>query len=893
MRELPAGTVTFLFTDIEGSTRLLHDLGPEAYADALAEHRRIVRTACTARGGVEVDTQGDAFFVAFADVRAALETARVITQELGDGPVRVRIGLHTGTPLVTDEGYIGVDVHRAARIAAAAHGGQVVVSPATAELVGDEFALAPLGAHRLKDFDHPVSLFQLGDGTFPPLKTIANTNLPTPASSFLGRESELFDADRVLRATRLLTVTGPGGAGKTRFALELARRARDERFVDYPDGIFWVPLAPLRDPALVLDTIGQAIASKNGVHEEIAAKRLLLLLDNFEQVVAAAGDLSGLLESCPNLTAIVTSREVLRVRGETEYELPPLADDEGVLLFCERAQLEPSDDIRELCRRLDGLPLAIELAAARARMLSPSELVVRLSERLDLLKGGRDLEARQQTLRAAIEWSYDLLAEEEKELFRGLAVFGGGWTLDAAAAVVDADVDTLQSLFDKSLVRRSEDGRLFMLETIREYAHEQMEETGELEGVSRRHGEFMLRCAQGALAEFDRWEGARQLEPERENLRAAMKWALEARESKTSLVLATAYARLCSYRGPFSEGRSWLDAALQSDDQPALERVRALLAAGGLAGRQRDDEPARMFAEAALSLARELGDPASVGAAVLGLGIIRATEGDLEGAEMLLREALDIFSSLGDERDVREVLSQLGYVVMARRDYEQARAVIGEGLQRSRRAGDLRGIFYAVGNLGHVAAREGKFEEALQLLREALVIGQKQDLQSEAEQFVELAAVAVEQGRYEQAAVMLGAAEALREGTEATADPVSAAVREETTSILRRELDEDTFAQARERGRVMTLEQAVKYAVGYVDATLAWLMTNSPGTTSETTEEGVMSERVRDEAEGTLKEAEGKLTDDELREQQREAQQKWGDVKDNAEDLKERVDERV
>jgi predicted ATPase/class 3 adenylate cyclase/Tfp pilus assembly protein PilF len=828
MRDLPSGTVTFLFTDIEGSTRLLHELGAEAYAEALAQHRQVVRQAFTRNGGVEVDTQGDAFFVAFADEHAAIEAAQAITEELAAGPIRVRMGLHTGTPLVTEEGYVGADVHRAARIAAAAHGGQVVVSPATAQLVG-EVSLAPLGAHRLKDFDQPVSLFQLGDGTFPPLKSIANTNLPTPASSFLGRENELFEADRVLRRTRLLTVTGPGGAGKTRFALELVRRAREERFSDYRDGVFWVPLAPLRDPALVLDTIGQAIAARNGVREEIDGKRMLLLVDNFEQVVAAAGDLSGLLEVCPNLTVIVTSREVLRVRGELEYELPPLADDDGVLLFCDRSQLEPTEDIGELCRRLDGLPLAIELAAARARLFSPSELLVRLSDRLDLLKGGRDLEARQQTLRAAIEWSYDLLAEEERKLFRGLAVFAGGWALEAAVAVLEADLDTLQSLFDKSLLRRSEHGRFFMLETIREYAHEGLEKFGELEAVSHRHAAFMLGCAERALEEVDRWEGARQLEPERENLRAAMNWALDERETKTSLVLATAYARLCMYRGPFSEGRSWLDAALQdSGEQAPAERVKALLAAAALAGRQRDLEPARTFAEAGLSLARSIDDSTSVGAALLMLGIAHGMGGEYDRAEPLMRRALAVFSRNGDERNVRETLAQLGFVALARRDYEQARAVIGEGLELSRRAGDSRGTFYGVGNLGHVAAREGKFDEALQLLREALLIGQQQDLQTEAEQLVEVAAIATAQRRYDQASVMLGAADALREGTEARADPVSRALQDETLSTLRRELDDDRFVVASERGRAMTLEQAVEYAVQFIDSTEAVTISPHP-----------------------------------------------------------------
>jgi predicted ATPase/class 3 adenylate cyclase len=820
VRELPTGTVTFLFTDIEGSTRLLHELGSQAFAEALAQHRHVVRAEATRCGGVEVDTQGDAFFVAFANAPCAIRAAQAITAGLASGPIRVRMGVHTGTPLLTEEGYVGADVHRGARIAAAGHGGQVVISPTTAELVGAGFSLVPLGAHRLKDFDHPVSLFQLADGEFPPLKTIANTNLPTPASSFLGREDELVEADRGLATTRLLTVTGPGGAGKSRFALELARRAREERFSDYRDGVFWVPLAPLRDPGLVLDTIAQAIGAKDDIRGHISSKQMLLLLDNFEQVVPAAGDLASLLEACPNLTALVTSRELLRVRGEIGYDLPPLADDEGVLLFCERARVTPGEDVLELCRRLEGLPLAIELAAARARILSPAELVVRLSERLDLLKGGRDVDPRQQTLRAAIEWSHELLAEKERKLFRRLSVFAGSWTIESSTEVVDADLDTVQSLFDKSLLRRSEDRRFFMLETIREYARERLEESGEVEEMSRRHGEVLLLGAEDALEEHDRWEGARQLEPERENLRAAMRWSLDGGGSKTGLVLATAYARLCVYRGPFSEGRFWLDAALRNpgSEQASAERVKALLAAASLAERQGDLEPAREFANAALSLAKSIDDSTSVGTALAVLGTTSGVGGDYERSESLLREALAVFSHSRDERNVRETLALLGWVALARRDYAQARPVIEEALELSRRADDSRGVFYGVGNLGHVAAREGRFEEALQLLREALLIGQQQDIQSEMDTLQDVAAVAAAQRYYEQAAAMLGGADALREGTEAEQELVAKALREETLSILESNLEADQLTAAWERGRAMTLEQVVAYAVEFIDA---------------------------------------------------------------------------
>jgi predicted ATPase/class 3 adenylate cyclase len=821
MRNLPSGTVTFLFTDIEASTRLLHELGSEAYADALAEHRRLVRAGFTRYGGVEVDTQGDAFFVAFAKASDAVAAAHAITHQLASGPIHVRMGLHTGTPLVTDEGYVGPDVHRAARIAAAGHGGQVVVSPATAELIGEGFSLAPLGAHRLKDLDHPVSLFQLGEEEFPPLKTIANTNLPKPSSSFLGREEELVEAGLALGRTRLLTVTGPGGAGKTRFALELARRAREERFADYPDGVFWVPLASLRDHARVVDAVAQAVGAKDGIREHIAGKQMLLLLDNFEQVVAAAGDLSALLEACPNLTTLVTSRELLQVRGESDYELPPLTDDDGVLLFCERAQRLPDDEVRELCRRLDGLPLAIELAAARARMLSPSELLVRLSERLDLLKGGRDVEPRQQTLRATIEWSHDLLSAQEQELFQRLAVFAGGWTLEGAVAVADADLDTLQSVFDKSLLRRSENGRFFMLETIRQYAGERLEESGQLEDVGRRHARFVLGLAEQALTEPDRWEGARRLELERDNLRTAMTWAVDTGQSEASLLLASAYARLCAFRGPYGEGRLWLDAALQvGEEDVSASRVRALRLAASLAERHGDLERARELGEASLSLARRLGDLTAIGEALLALGINAGDAGDHDRSESLEREALAAFSEAGNQRLVRETLGMLGFLAIARHNFAQARAVLEEALELSREAGDVRGVLVGAGNLGHLAVRESRFEEAFPLMREALLLVHQQfDVQGVADTLEDIAAGAAAELHCEQAAVMLAGADVLREGAEAVLEPVGQALREETLSLLRRNVPEDELAAARHRGRGMTLDQIVSYAVQFIDST--------------------------------------------------------------------------
>ena len=476
MRNLPSGTVTFLFTDIEGSTKLLHDLGAEEYSRVLAEHRRVLREAFGANQGVEVDTQGDAFFVAFPTAPGALGAAAEATEGLASGPIRVRMGIHTGTPHLGEDDYVGMDVHRAARIAACGHGGQVLVSASTAALVGTD-GLRDLGEHRLKDLSAPERIYQLGDGDFPPLKSLHRTNLPIPSTPFLGRERELHDVDELVSRAdvRLLTLTGPGGSGKTRLALQAAAEASER----YPGGVFWVPLAPLRDPELVLETAGQAVGARDGLAEHIGDTAMLLLFDNFEHVTEAAADVAGLLGSCAWLDLLVTSREPLHVTGEQEYPVPSLSREEGVDFFLARARaVKPDfagdDAVAEICRRLDDLPLALELAAARVKALSPAQILERLEQRLPLLTGGaRDAPERQRTLRATIEWSYELLADEEKSLFARLAVFRGGCSLEAAEEVVDANLDVLQSLVDKSLLRHSQE-RFWMLETIREYAAEQL-----------------------------------------------------------------------------------------------------------------------------------------------------------------------------------------------------------------------------------------------------------------------------------------------------------------------------------------------------------------------------------------------------------------------------------
>ncbi|CAN5120001.1 hypothetical protein BH09ACT13_BH09ACT13_13530 [soil metagenome] len=548
--ELPTGTVTFLFTDVEESTRLLAELGTAEYAEALQGHRVVIRAALATHGGSEVDTQGDAFFCAFASARAAVACAETVQSSLAAGPIRVRIGIHTGEALVVDQHYVGMDVHRAARIGACGHGGQVVISPATVGLLEPKAVpLKELGAHRLKDLSAPVTLYQLGDAEFAPLKTLFRTNLPIPATPVLGREAELEDlAERASSpAVRLLTLVGAGGTGKTRFALQLAAELAD----DFPDGVRWVPLASLHDPSLVASAVAQVLEVEEGSGESLAdaissalaAKRVLLLLDNCEHVLDAAAQIvSPLLRSCPEVLVLTTSREPLAVAGEHVYDVQPLLSRDAISLFDARARAAGAvldstasrSSIEKLCARLDNLPLAVELAAARAAQLPPAALLERLSSRVDLLKGPRDADERQRTLRSTIAWSHDLLDFREQELFRRLAVFSAGAALEVVETVCDADVEELLSLVAKSLVRQTEraggEPRYWMLETIREFAADMLDESGEAAVYRDRHLDWFTGFARDARSRLvgpgsTEWLG--RLEDDLDNLRVASRWALE------------------------------------------------------------------------------------------------------------------------------------------------------------------------------------------------------------------------------------------------------------------------------------------------------------------------------------------------------------------------------
>jgi predicted ATPase len=810
--DLPSGTVTFLFTDVEGSTRLLHELGPAGYAAELAEHRRIVRQAFVAQGGVEVDTQGDAFFVVFPTERGALAAAGAINEGLKAGPIRVRMGLHTGTPLLTDEGYVGADVHRAARIGAAGHGGQVLVSAATVALIGSH-GLIDLGEHRLKDFDGPTSIYQLGDGRFPPLKTISNTNLPRPASSFVGRDTEVPQvAGRLRDDVRLLTLTGPGGSGKTRLAIEAAATL----VPDFKAGVFWVGLAALRDPVLVPETIGQVLGAKEGLAEHIGEREMLLLLDNLEQVVEAAPELADLVERCPNLRLLVTSRERLRVRGEVEIPVLPLADPEAVELFCARAQTASDETVYELCRALDNLPLALELAAARASVLSPRQILERLSGRLDLLKGGRDSDPRQRTLRATIEWSHGLLTADEQRLFARLAIFAGGCTLQAAEEVAEADLGTLESLVDKSLVLRSGD-RFRMLETIREYAAELLEVSGEADELHRRHADYFLALAMDAEAHLfggeDSNEWLNRISREYDNLRATMDYLQASGGNEPALRMAGAVWTFWRDRAYFAEGRRRLESLLRGDDGSAAARAKVLNAAASMATLGGDAASGRAWAERALALHRGLRDERGTAESELWLGWSVANGGDWAGARTLFEESAGRFRDVGDDHEALTAACLLAMAYAETGDGERARILHEDNLRRAHEWHNEQLEATTLDGLARLALDDGRLEDAVSMAAESLQLYHSiSDPHGAAIELRRIAQALALKGRSQMAARLLASAEAMHKGIGGTM-PWVARMHEAALVAIRQELDEAAVAKAWEDGLKLTADEAVALAV--------------------------------------------------------------------------------
>jgi predicted ATPase/class 3 adenylate cyclase len=828
--ELPTGTVTFLFTDVEGSTRLLHELGAEAYAAALAEHRGIVRDACAEQGGVEVDTQGDAFFIAFPTAPGALEAAAQVTERFAGSPIRVRIGLHTGTPFLTDEGYAGTEVHRAARIAASASGGQIVVSEATRALL-TEGDFLDLGRHRFKDLAAAEHVYQLGSQEFPPLRSLPETNLPVPATPFLGRKEELASVVTHLGSAdvRLLTLTGAGGSGKTRLALQSAAEVAE----GFPGGVSWISLSPLTDASLVAPSVVQVLGAQDvpegrldlAFAERASRGRVLVLVDNCEHLLPGVAQPIAAMRDVPGVTVLATSRERLQLQGEQVFDVPPLSETDGVRLFLSRAsavgaQVSASAEVEELCERLDSLPLALELAAARTVLFSPRQLLDRLGERLDLLTGSRDLDPRQQTLRATIEWSHELLSPDERQLLRRLAVFLGACTFEAAEVVCDADPDTLQALLDKSLVRRREEDverRYWMLETIREYALERLEESGEAEEIRRRHATHYLGDpgdAEGVWFADEEPELLARLNRELANVRGALDWAHRT-QSPLELALATLYQRADAVLP--SEGRQRLEAALANPTpQGRRLRARALAACGGFAHIAGDLDTARRYAEDSLRLYRELGDELGEDQALWQLATVAGARGDQGEEARLFDELAERARRSGDPLRRGLSLGPQAARAFSAGNREEARKLLEQSLQLLAGRGHLEGVRTL--SLAGLAIVEGRFDDAVRACAAGLEIVVRHGIQPGIWEALDVSARALGGTNELEAAVRVRAAflawrEARGRGSLSPAySSFSRELREYQPATLLAATSDPGFARVAAEGRRMTLDEAIDCA---------------------------------------------------------------------------------
>ena len=826
MTDLPSGTVTFLFTDIEGSTRLLHELGDEAYGEALGAHRRKLRAAFAHNRGVEVDTQGDSFFVAFVTAQDALAAAAEAHDALTDGRVRVRIGVHTGAPLVIDGGYVGADLHRAARIAAAAHGGQTVASAATAELARDS-ELIDLGLHRFKDLAAEERVFQHGSGDFPPLRSLYRTNLPVPATPFLGRRSEVGEVVELVTRNdvRLLTLTGPGGMGKTRLALQAVAEAADE----FPDGVWWVPLAALRDHAVVPATTARAlgVAEQAGrdigdvLAEALAGKRLVLVFDNAEHLLPGVVQSIARHIEMEGPTVVVTSRERLRLQAEHAFAVPPLIAGDARELFVARARqadasFEPTSTVDEICRRLDDLPLALELAAARTALFSPDKLLERLSGRLDLLKGGRDTDARQQTLRATIAWSFDLLDPAEQELFASLAVFVGGCTLEAAEEVCRADVDVLQSLLDKSLVRRRDSPfgpRYWMLETIRDFAVEQLETLPSRDELRRRHAEAFAELAQKADLQLrrgpDQQEWGDRIAEDYDNVRAGVRFGLDLDPAIAARIIGS-MAFFFWLRGGFAEASQWVDEALARSGELSdslLGHVHEF--ASVVYERMGDAVAASRHADDAYAAFVRAGDEHGMADALRERGKAASYLLDSAAATAVYRELATLSERIGDRWNGAIALNNLGDQALQAGDWQTAVDLCTRSSDIRSELGDRWGSALALGNVAIARLKMGDVDDAAAILERAL----RESLAVGATMVVAMcldAAVLVTVARraYDEAAVFSGAANRLRDDLRLTPLDLEFVWFNESVAECRAALGDEALAAAVARGESLSLEEA-------------------------------------------------------------------------------------
>jgi predicted ATPase/class 3 adenylate cyclase len=882
MGAAPTGTVTFLFTDIEGSTGLLQTLG-ETYWRAQDLHDEIIRAAIGAEDGHVVRTAGDSFFVTFASpapaVRAAVAAQRSVwANDWPDGShLRVRMGLHTGEGVLGGDDYIGIDVNRAARIAAAAHGGQVLLSEATRALVRHDLpigvTLRDLGEHRLKDIAHPERLFDLVvDGLpsdFPPIRSLdaRPNNLPLQLTSFVGRADEIARAVQLLRGHRLVTLTGPGGAGKTRLALEVAA----DMLSSFEDGAYFVDLAPISDHAQVPSVLAQALGIRERPGRELidtlpdalAAMDVLLVLDNFEHLLPAAWVVDRLLAAAPRLRTLVTSRAPLRLYGEQEHQVPPLALPdadrpqeldvlsrcEAIALFVDRARAarpgfgltdENAGVVADVCIRLDGLPLAIELAASRVKVLTPQAIRSRLAEGPDLLTtSARNLPARQRTLRAAIGWSCGLLTEPQRRLFSRLSVFRGGAGLDAVEAVGnplgDLGVDTLDalsSLVDDSLVRQTEmpDGepRFGMLETIREYAGELLAATNDEAPTMRRHAEHYLALAhegESHLTADDQVLWLDRFEHEHDNLQAALRWTVEVGQPERGMAAAAAMWRFWHQRWYLFVGRSWLERLLSAAGAAETAAVaKAHVAAGGLAYWQGEYQAAKRHYEESLRIAQGIGDRAAVAEAIYNLAFTPAQVASTHSQDewwadapeqiALFQDALARFEELGDVAGVAKTKGNMALILAGTGDLDSAAAMVGEAIESYRILHDRFHLADSLLAYGHGMQLLGRDETARAAFVEALCLVDAADNRAAVAVALDcLAALESKRSRHRDAVRLFGSAQQIRRGVEGGYPLASSAVTGiDPLAEARTAIGDEAVEQLLAEGRSLTRAQAVAFA---------------------------------------------------------------------------------
>ena len=842
--ELPTGTVTMLFSDIEGSTTLLGRLG-DRYGEALTAQRAIIRAAVSASGGHEMGTEGDSFFVVFGSaadaVACCLEAQRALAGQAWPGgvAVRVRMGLHSGEPMRHQDGYVGMDVHRAARIAGAAHGGQVVLSDATRLLVQSRLPagvlVRDLGLHRLKDLQVPERIYQLAAPglaeRFPPLKSLgAATSLPVPPTALVGRDEEIgrLRAVLALPGTRLVTLTGTGGIGKTRLAVRVAADLPDA----FPDGLWWVELARVSRSEQVLSALGQVLGVREeegtGLERAVAARlegrRLLIVLDNAEHLLPDLADVVVRLLAAGNrLVVLATSRERLQLSAEHVYPVPPLSAADAVTLLHERAAAAgvPAGQpqiLDRLCARLDRLPLALELAAARLRVFSPAQLLDRIDSRLDLFTGPRDAEPRHRTLRATIEWSHDLLTEPEQVLFRRLAVFAGDCTLDAAESVCQPADGALDGLLDKCLVVRGDDApepRFGMLESIRDFAAERLAADGEAPALRARQVGYFR-----ALAE--RMDAAlRAGEPEERpvgvlaadigNLRAAVEFGLATGDTEVVRQITAALHMYWDIRGLYTEARSWQGRALALDDVPDLTRQRLLSAQACTARTQGDYMVAQAASDEAASLAMTLAGEAELFESLRVKAQAARSRDDLRTAEALLQEALDVALAAGNGVGTSACRLNLAGMANQQSRHDEADDLLAENLPFVRGLGQIRCEGFTLAFMADTSVRRGRLPDcaapALLGATRALQIGDKYLAAWCLDLFVAAVAAAGDQRR---AAAILAAVDATRHATGIEPDSDDQALRQQVLKLL--DQHGQDFVLGHAEGQALDLPAALSLA---------------------------------------------------------------------------------